>query len=312
MSRKGVRNREQDGGAHGRAHAESGRPQSGLTSSISLAAGAGSTVVDGWHGSVSTSRCRPAADRAAAADFQDGETTQQHTRRRRRSRHNNVVETGENNTELTDSSSSSPYHIQQCPVTVESSSCSTGRIVNVLNSSSRNSISNTTITGNKQQAKIKGDFLPNIVTTAICNNKKKTVFLQETPSNCDSLSFKTIATLDSSSHNNNTTMAIRDLQYLSNSSDYDYDEDVEDETENMENGSEWFKSRCRNFDSVVGFELVDPNQVTTHGVVVDSLDMCTTGKANKDITVDDLFAEEHLAVSPGPAVVIPQIGRAHV
>ena len=333
MSRKGGRNREQHGGAHGRAHAESSRPQAGLISGISLAAEAGRTVVEDRHRPVTTSRCRPAASRssATAAAFQDGETTQQCT-----ARHDHQAE--ENNTEFTAfspslSSSSSPstvLQIHQCPVRIVSSSSSA--IANNINGGSSSS-SNTIITttsDKKNQAKSKTPLSRGkIVTTA---NRKTDI--SRGPRNSGSISLKTIASGGGGSNNINnatTTMAIHNLhlQYLSSNlssaSDYDYDDEEEeveaieenddvvedlDDDDNydqsvVENSTEWFKSsRCRNLDPVEDLELVG-HQPTTHSVV-DTLDI-GTGKASKDIVVDDLFAGEHLAVSPDPAGVIPPL-----
>lgn len=317
MSRKGGRNREQHGGAHGRAHAESSRPQAGLISGISLTAEVGRTVVDGRHRPVTTSRCRKSS--ATAAAFQDGETTQQRT-----ARHDDQAE--ENNTEfaafspslsssLVLSPSSSVLQIQQCPVRI-TPSCSA--IANNIKNSSSNTITTTTI--EKKQAKRKAVLLPSVTKTT--NNNRKAAISQESL-NSDSISLKTVG------GNNNTTMAIHNLQYLSSNSssvsDYEYDEDEEEDVEGeeevvedlnsyersvVEETSEWFKSRCRNLDSVVEFELVG-HQQTPHGVV-DALDI-GTGKTSKDIVVDDLFAGEHLVVSPDPAGVIPPLaGTDHV
>ncbi|CAE1168965.1 unnamed protein product [Acanthosepion pharaonis] len=318
MSRKGGRNREQHGGAHGRAHAESSRPQAGLISGISLAAEVGRTVVDGRHRPVTTSRCRKSS--ATAAAFQDGETTQQRT-----ARHDDQAE--ENNTEfaafspslsssLVLSPSSSVLQIQQCPVRI-TPSCSA--IANNI----KNSSSNTITTIEKKQAKRKAVLLPSVTKTT--NNNRKVAISQESL-NSDSISLKTI---NSVGGNNNTTMAIHNLQCLSSNSssvsDYEYDEDEEEDVEGeeevvedlnsyersvVEETSEWFKSRCRNLDSVVEFELVG-HQQTPHGVV-DALDI-GTGKTSKDIVVDDLFAGEHLVVCPDPAGVIPPLaGTDHV
>ncbi|CAI9740110.1 finger ZXDC-like [Octopus vulgaris] len=294
MSQKGG----QHGGAHYRTHAESSRPKPGLNPNLSVSSKSTQKVFQDCLAATTDSQL-PNGNTTVDA-FQDGDrgTESYSIEAVGEQQHNN--RTGRSPSVF--SLSNSVLH----RATKRQKRRSVGN-TSVQSQRGNNIRSNRIVTTQKQKRKKKLEQV---------NNKSNLI-----DSNCES-----------SDISNNSIIVIERLNYLSSepsSSDDDDEEEVADGDDEAEHeiedlhsygehsvagsNGEWLKSRIRNLNSVVDFNLDQSH--TDDQEVVDSLEeLGSTSKAAKDIVVDEFFADEHLAVSPEePGSVMPPLtGAEHV
>lgn len=291
MSQKGG----QHGGAHYHTHAESSRPKPGLNPNLSVSSKPTQKVFQDCL--------------VASTDSQlpNGNTTV------------NAFQDGDRGTES--------YTIE---VVAEQHNNSTGRSPSVFSVSNsvlrratkrqkRRSVDNTSV-----QSLRNNNIRNNRIVTTPKQNRKKLEQVNNKSNLID-------PNCESSDISNNSIIVIERLNYLSSepsSSDDDDDEEevadgddeAEHEIEDLHNygehsvagsNGEWLKSRIRNLNSVVDFNLDQSH--TDDQEVVDSLELGSTSKTAKDIVVDEFFADEHLAISPESGSVMPPLtGTEHV